>query len=154
MPQTHAHTLTRTQQWHDTCWLLRHILFLLLPLLVHLLPRSSPPASPVPILAATSAGLQQTRNRLSTARFVHAAMQRSPALRAASAAWWDRQRVEGEWARADDHVRRAAEKLGKGIERGVDGPGGRLRQKVQAVLGQMMESLALGPAAAEGPGAS
>ncbi|KAI0747147.1 hypothetical protein C8Q80DRAFT_1179676 [Daedaleopsis nitida] len=133
--------------WHDTCWTLRHLFFLALPLLIHFLPRSAPPQSPIPLLSAANAGLQQTKQRLSTSRFVHAAMQRSPALRNASAEWWDRQRVEGEWARADDHVRHAAEKLGKGIGNGVDGPAGRLRQKVQAILRQMMESIALPSAA-------
>ncbi|KAI0765416.1 hypothetical protein C8Q74DRAFT_1288215 [Fomes fomentarius] len=137
--------------WHDTCWTIRHLFFLILPLLIHFLARSPPSQSPIPLLGAANVGLAQTKQRLSTARFVHAAMQRNPALRTASAQWWDRQRVEGEWARADEHVRHAAEKLGKGIEQGVDGPAGRLRQKVQAVLRQMMESLTIvRPAGAEG----
>ncbi|KAI0690996.1 hypothetical protein C8T65DRAFT_670963 [Cerioporus squamosus] len=136
--------------WHDNLWLIRHLFFLALPLLIHFLPRSAPSQSPIPLLAAARAELQQTQNRLSTARFVHAATQRDPALRAASAEWWDRQRVEGEWARADEHVRHAAEKLGKGIAEDAAGTAGRLRQKVRAILRQMVESVALapGPAAA------
>ncbi|TFK80573.1 hypothetical protein K466DRAFT_558917 [Polyporus arcularius HHB13444] len=131
--------------WHDNLWLIRHLFFLTLPLLIHFLPRSAPPQSPIPLLAAAHAELRQTRDRLSTARFVHAATQRDPALRAASAEWWDRQRVEGEWARTDEHVRHAAEKLGKGIAEDADGAAGRLRQKVRAILRQMLESVALAP---------
>ena len=102
-------------------FLVRHAFFLLLPLLIHLLPRAPPPPSAVPALAAAQLSLAQTQQRLSTARFVHAAMQRQPALRAAAAEWWERQRAEGELARADEGVRRAAEKLGKGIEEGAEG---------------------------------
>lgn len=160
----HAHTYSppTAPQWHDNLWLLRHLFFLFLPLLLHLLPRAAPPQSPVPLLATAHLELRQTKDRLSTVRFVHAATQREPTLRAAAAGWWDRQRVEGEWARADEHVRHAAEKLGKSIavagepDGAASGSGtgtgepGRLRQKVQAILRQMMESVALvpGPAAA------
>ena len=101
------------------------------------------------MLGAAHAELQQTVQRLSTARFVHAAMQRNPVLRAASGEWWERQRVEGEWARGDEHVRRAAEKLGKGIEEGAEGAAGRMRVKVKSVLRRMMETLALVPPAAD-----
>ncbi|RPD55540.1 hypothetical protein L227DRAFT_579512 [Lentinus tigrinus ALCF2SS1-6] len=131
--------------WHDNLWLLRHLFILVLPLLLHILPRAAPPQSPIPLLATAHLELRQTKDRLSTARFVHAATQRDPELRAAAAKWWDRQRVEGEWARADEHVRHAAEKLGKGIAEDADGTAGRLRQKVRAILRQMMESVALAP---------
>ena len=71
-------------------------------------------------------------------------MQREPALRAAAAEWWDRQRTEGAWARGDDGVRRAAEKLGKGIEEGAEGARGRGWARMRQVIRQMMETLALG----------
>ena len=75
-------------------------------------------------------------------------MQRQPALRAAAAEWWERQRAEGELARADEGVRRAAEKLGKGIEEGAEGARGRGWARMREVVRQMMETLALGPPAA------
>ena len=76
---------------------------------------------------------------------MHAATQRAPALRAASGAWWERQRVEGAWARGDEHVRHAAVKLGKGFESGASEsePAGRMRARVRGMLGQVMDALAL-----------
>ena len=64
-------------------------------------------------------------------------------MRAASAAWWERQRVEGAWARGDESVRRAAEKLGKGIEEHGEGTAGRMRGKVREILRQMLEAVGL-----------
>ena len=99
----------------------------------------------MPTLASTHLALAHTHQRLSSARFVHAAVQRQPALRAAAAEWWDRQRAEGEWARGDEGVRRAAEKLGKGIEEGAEGARGRGWARMREVVRQMMETLALAP---------
>ncbi|TBU38144.1 hypothetical protein BD309DRAFT_548968 [Dichomitus squalens] len=129
--------------WYDNLWLARHAFFLLLPLLIRLLPRAPLHPTPVPILAAAQLSLSQTHQRLSTARFVHAAMQRQPALRGAASEWWERQRAEGEIARADEGVRRAAEKLGKGIEEGAEGAAGRGWAKMRDVVRQMLEMLAL-----------
>ena len=72
-------------------------------------------------------------------------MQREPTLRGAAAEWWDRQRAEGAWARADESVRRAAEKLGKGIEPEAEGARGRGWARMREVVRQMVETLALGP---------
>lgn len=138
--------LTRTFadiQWHDNLWMIRHLLFLALPIAIHALPQSPPPPNPMPHLALARATLQNTSQQLASARFVHAAAERQPALRAASAEWWERQRVEGEWARTDEHVRRAAEKLGKGMQEGVDGPAGKLSRVAKDAVRQMFESLGL-----------
>ncbi|KAI0824892.1 hypothetical protein BC628DRAFT_1321501 [Trametes gibbosa] len=129
--------------WHDNLWMGRHLLFLVLPIVIHLLPRAPPTISPAPLITLVRTQLQQTQQQVVTARFVHAAMQRQPALRAATAEWWDRQHVEGEWARADEHVRRAAGKLGKGIQEGAEGAAGILSQRAKEALRQMMESLGL-----------
>ncbi|KAI9061624.1 hypothetical protein FKP32DRAFT_1575796 [Trametes sanguinea] len=125
--------------WHDNLWLIRHLFFLVLPVLIHNLPRAPPTMDPAILLTAARTQLEQVQPQLVNARFVYAAAQRQPALRAASAEWWERQRVEGEWARADEHVRRTAEKLG----RGVDGPEGKLSQRAKAVMRQMLEGLGL-----------
>ncbi|KAI0634730.1 hypothetical protein C8Q77DRAFT_1054525 [Trametes polyzona] len=129
--------------WHDNLWMLRHLLFLVLPILIHVLPPSPPKPNPVPLVALARTQLQQTQQQLVNARFVHAAAQRQPDLRAASSEWWERQRVEGEWARADEHVRHAAERLGKGIQEGAEGPAGKLSHRTKEALRQMMESLGL-----------
>ncbi|KAI0674637.1 hypothetical protein C8Q78DRAFT_1015951 [Trametes maxima] len=129
--------------WHDNLWALRHILFLLLPVGIHALPMSAPSLNPALLLVAIRSQLTKTHHQLVSMRFVHAAMQRQPALREASSEWWERQRVEGEWARSDEHVRHAAEKLGKGIQEGADGPAGRLSQKTKETLRQMLEGLGI-----------
>ncbi|KAI8971262.1 hypothetical protein BD414DRAFT_426335 [Trametes punicea] len=129
--------------WHDNLWLIRHLFFLALPLLVHNLPRSPPKTDPAPILSAARMQLQQTHPQLVHARFIYAALQRQPVLRAASAEWWERQRVEGEWARTDEHVRHAAERLGKGIQEDADGPAGKLSYIAKTAMRQMLESVGL-----------
>ncbi|KAH9887299.1 hypothetical protein C8Q73DRAFT_259728 [Cubamyces lactineus] len=129
--------------WHDNLWLIRHLFFLVLPILVHSLPRAAPKQDPIPLLAAARMQLQQTQPQLMNARFVHAAIEREPTLRAAAAEWWERQHVEGAWAREDEHVRRAAEKLGRGIQDGTDGPPGRLYEKTKTAMSMIFNSLGL-----------
>ncbi|KAJ2956827.1 hypothetical protein NUW54_g14640 [Trametes sanguinea] len=85
--------------WHDNLWLIRHLFFLVLPVLIHNLPRAPPTMDPAILLTAARTQLEQVQPQLVNARFVYAAAQRQPALRAASAEWWERQRVEGEWER-------------------------------------------------------
>lgn len=130
-------------KWHDNLWMVRHLLFLAFPILLHALPKSPPKPNPAPLMTIARAQLQKAQQQLVNTRFVHAAMERQPALRAASTEWWERQRVEGEWARSDEHVRRAAEKLGKGIQEGAEGPAGKLSQRTKDALRQIFESLGL-----------
>lgn len=130
-------------KWHDNLWMVRHLLFLAFPILLHALPKSPPRPNPAPLMTIARAQLQKAQQQLVNTRFVHAAMERQPALRAASTEWWERQRVEGEWARSDEHVRRAAEKLGKGIQEGAEGPAGKLSQRTKDALRQIFESLGL-----------
>ncbi|OJT08297.1 hypothetical protein TRAPUB_836 [Trametes pubescens] len=129
--------------WHDNLWIIRHLFFLAFPILLHILPKSPPKPNPAPLMSIARAQLQKAQQQLVNTRFVHAAMERQPALRAASTEWWERQRVEGEWARSDEHVRRAAEKLGKGIQEGAEGPAGKLSQRTKDALRQIFESLGL-----------
>lgn len=120
--------------WHDNAWLLRHALFLLLPVIVHLLPPARYPPPPSVGVAAANLTIQQTIHRLQSLHYTRAVVMREPTLRAAAVEWWDRQRVEGEWAREDESVRKMAKKLGKGFdEAGEDEEEGRLRAAARQV---------------------
>ncbi|KAI0777343.1 hypothetical protein BD413DRAFT_609721 [Trametes elegans] len=130
--------------WHDNLWLARHLLFLLLPVLIHALPLSPPRPNPGPLLSAARGTLEHTHAQLLGARFAHAAAARQPALRAAAGEWWERQRAEGAWAREDPHVQRAAERLGRGFREGAEGDAGKLSRRAKDALRQMLESIGLG----------
>ncbi|EIN09010.1 hypothetical protein PUNSTDRAFT_44485 [Punctularia strigosozonata HHB-11173 SS5] len=109
--------------WHDYLWTARHLLFLSLPLLVHLLPLRPPPPSPASLLLNPASPLSLTSTvqasdaalaRLALLKHAHGAIARHPDLRQKSGTWWAEQRQEGEWARADERVRVMADKLGVG----------------------------------------
>ncbi|KAH9930510.1 uncharacterized protein BXZ73DRAFT_47739 [Epithele typhae] len=145
--------------WHDNLRLLRLLLFLLLPPLILILPFPFPSAATlqsqalapatVDALAAAQNTLADTKTRLNALRFLNAAAAREPALRAASAAFWDRQREEGAIARADPYVRQAARDLGRGFAtegdadaREVGGANGPMRVRVRAFARTVMELVA------------
>jgi len=104
-----------TPQWHDTLWSLRHALFLVLPLSIHLLP--APP--PTPTLSTTLTHLSKTADAQIThvhlLRLSTAGIQRVPELRARATAFWTRERSVGAAVRHDADVRDAAERVGLGI---------------------------------------
>ncbi|KAJ7201599.1 hypothetical protein GGX14DRAFT_655469 [Mycena pura] len=119
--------------WHDNFLLLRRLLFLLLPLLVHMLPPSASAASALvnPTLVAVRAA-EQTAVRLQLLRLSRAAVMRVPALRTRAAAWWAADAREGEWVREDEGVRDLARKLGSGFDEGTGGEdAGPLRTNVR-----------------------
>ncbi|KZT70412.1 hypothetical protein DAEQUDRAFT_744676 [Daedalea quercina L-15889] len=103
--------------WHDNLWALRQFAFLLTPLATHLLLPARPQAffDPVAPALEASAALEQASTRLATLRYARGAIMRDPQMRAAAGEWWERQRVEGAWAREDEGVQRVAERLGKGF---------------------------------------
>ncbi|KAH9835332.1 uncharacterized protein C8Q71DRAFT_837178 [Rhodofomes roseus] len=112
--------------WHDMLWALRQLVFLVTPLLTHFLLPSTPSYASNPTAPAHAAqlALEQASRRLVTLRYTRGAVMRDPRMRAAAGDWWERQRVEGEWAREDETVRRVADRLGKGFdETGVEGEG-------------------------------
>ncbi|KAJ7098229.1 hypothetical protein C8R44DRAFT_859610 [Mycena epipterygia] len=114
--------------WHDTLYLLRRLLFLVLPPLVHILPPSVSPAAMVnPTLAAMRTA-EQTAVRLQLLRLARGAVMRVPDLRARAVAWWAAEAREGDWVREDEGVRELARKLGTGFDEGTeDEAEGRLR---------------------------
>ncbi|CCM01211.1 uncharacterized protein FIBRA_03259 [Fibroporia radiculosa] len=114
--------------WHDNLWILRQLVFLLLSIVTHLLPSTSPLVDPASHALATHSALEQS----------------VPLLRAAASEWWDRQRLEGEWARSDEAVQRVAEQLGRGF---VEGQGeGTLRVKAKETAARIKASLLAQPA--------
>lgn len=129
--------------WHDTLWALRQLIFLLTPLLTHFLFPSTPRglADPAAPANAASIALEQASTRLATLRYTRGAVMRDPRTRAAAGDWWDRQRVEGEWAREDEGVRRVAERLGKGFAEEGEKEG-RIRTLAREAVARLRAGLA------------
>ncbi|KDQ59991.1 hypothetical protein JAAARDRAFT_32355 [Jaapia argillacea MUCL 33604] len=111
--------------WHDTMWLIRHLLFLALPPVIHVfLPANPPTPPPLATLSTVASSLDQTFLRLHLLRYLQGASLRVPEFRDRKEAFWETQRQEGTWGREDENVRRIADRLGLGYdERGVDGEG-------------------------------
>ncbi|KAJ6572118.1 hypothetical protein B0H19DRAFT_936254 [Mycena capillaripes] len=110
--------------WHDTLLLLRRLLFLILPALVHMLPASASAAALVNPTMGAMRTAEQTALRLQLLRLMRGAVMRVPDLRARAVAWWSDEAREGEWVREDEGVRELARKLNSGFdEGGSDGEG-------------------------------
>lgn len=109
--------VTTPTQLHDTLWTLRHLFFLLLPLVVHSTPPSQPP-DPTNSLIATHAKLQTTLTRLTSLKYMRGALMRDPHLRASATQWWDNQRISGGWVREEPSVQKLADKFGYGYGNG------------------------------------
>jgi hypothetical protein len=117
------HTLAdHVPQWHDLCWYARHTLFLLLPILVHLLPGVPPssPARPIAQLPLITAALGAALSRAHLLKLSTAAVARDPLLAGRTQRWWDRERAEGTAIRDDTGVRRAADREGLGFGEGSE----------------------------------
>ncbi|KIM71348.1 hypothetical protein PILCRDRAFT_54875, partial [Piloderma croceum F 1598] len=100
--------------WHDVLWAYRHILFLILPIVLRVLPSSPPAANPMASLPSTLGLLEQSLARIHLLKFTRGSVMRDPRLRETAGEWWDRERKEGEWGREDEDVQRMAERLGFG----------------------------------------
>ncbi|KAK7439841.1 hypothetical protein VKT23_017413 [Stygiomarasmius scandens] len=113
--------------WHDTLYLLRQIVFLILPLAIHfVLPPSRPFAVPgIPGAAnaqtphaAAMMSLQALVPKLQLLRYTRGAVMRNPTLRNAASEWWNTERQEGEWIREDEIVQNTARQIGVGFDVG------------------------------------
>ncbi|KAF8875244.1 hypothetical protein BD779DRAFT_1629960 [Infundibulicybe gibba] len=121
--------------WHDILLTLRHVLFLLLPILLSVLPYAplppllrsifprpippvpeTTPASTATPLERAAATLQHTLHTLHTLKYTSAAASRHPTLRTHAQAWWIRERQEGEWVRTDAGVQAASRGSGLGFD--------------------------------------
>jgi len=123
-------------QLHDRLWLGRHLIFFVLPPILFLLPPSHDGAS---LLAASLPQLailaDQTLARIHLLKYTHGAAARSPALRAKTTEWWERERAEGEWGTQDDEVKELAAKLGMDFSKGEEEKEpGELRKKARVAV--------------------
>ncbi|CAL1708605.1 unnamed protein product [Somion occarium] len=126
---------------HDNLWLLRQLLFLVLPIVIHLLPASPPESDPVNTLHTTRNTLELTLTRLTSLRYLRGAVMRDPTLRASATKWWSGQKVAGVWIREDDAVQKTAQKLGYGFV-GSDEEA-KLRTSARATTGAIASGLGI-----------
>ena len=97
--------------------MLRHLLFTILPLIVHFaLPASFTP-SPLAFVPQTNFALQALRRRIQLFNFTSAITFRVPEFRQTAGNYWETQRMEGKWAREDEAINRLSEKTGTGMNR-------------------------------------
>jgi len=100
-------------------WMLRHLLFIVLPIIVHfLLPASFTP-SPLALVPQTNFALQALHRRVQLLSFTSAITFRVPEFRQTIGNYWETQRMEGKWAREDEAINRLSEKTGTGVKREV-----------------------------------
>lgn len=103
--------------WHDNLWTLRHVLFIVLPLITHFtLPPSFTP-SPLAVVPQTNYTLQAAHRRVQLLKFTSVVALRVPEFRQAAGSYWETQRMEGKWAREDEAINRLSEKTGTGMKR-------------------------------------
>ncbi|KAG5652502.1 hypothetical protein H0H81_004815 [Sphagnurus paluster] len=121
-------------QWHDTLLNMRHIIFLILPLLIHFLPPfrlpflSGPAPAPIvdstPLLVQTHQTLAHLLPALHFLKYAQAAIMRVPDLRARTNAWWEEEARVGEWIRGDGADAKAGEEGAttsvRGVARGLE----------------------------------
>ncbi|KAK0215640.1 hypothetical protein IW262DRAFT_228005 [Armillaria fumosa] len=130
-------TDARVFMWHDNLLLLRGIVFLLLPLIIHLALKPSLLSHPTQTRAATT--LQSLINKLHLLKYTRGAIARTPSLQAASQEWWSREHDEGEWVRNDKAMQDMAGKLGLGFNEAEEGKEeGKLRTSAKAAVKGLM----------------
>ncbi|KAK7684958.1 hypothetical protein QCA50_011793 [Cerrena zonata] len=118
---------------HDNLWFFRHLIFLLVPVAIHLLPAAPPNSDPYTLLQNTRSTMDATMARLTSLKYLRGAVMRDPATRESADSWWTKQKVEGEWIREDENVQRVAEKLGFGFA-GHEGTA-KLKSNAKATVG-------------------
>jgi hypothetical protein len=127
-------------KWHDLCWILRHLLFLVLPAVLHLAPARLPasPAAAARTLPTTAQQLERALRRAHALRLTRAGIMREPSLRGSASEWWSRGRRAGIQVRGDVGVRRVAEKVGLGFVEGE----AELRSQARKMTGEILGGIA------------
>ncbi|KAG6872584.1 hypothetical protein C0995_008651 [Termitomyces sp. Mi166 len=145
---------TFTIWWHDVALNIRHVLFIILPLVVHYAPNFRIPGrSPSPNVD-TSALLVQTHQTLShllpslhLLSYGQAATMRVPELRKRASSWWEEEARVGAWIREDgaensdsrQSVRSVARGLGISFDEGGEGvEEGKLRSSAKVMTKVLM----------------
>ncbi|KAK0482419.1 hypothetical protein IW261DRAFT_1396550 [Armillaria novae-zelandiae] len=124
-------------QWHDNLLFLRKTLFLLLPLIIHLVLKPSPSSHPTQTRAAMT--LQGLISKLHLLKYTRGAIARTPSLQSASQEWWSREHDEGEWVRNDKATQDMAGKLGLGFNEAEGSKEeGKLRTSAKAAVKGLM----------------
>lgn len=130
--------------WHDNLFLIRHMLFLVLPLLVQILPPvyTADPSSTY--FTPALAHLEHALLRAHLLRYTQEAVMRHPRLRELAVHWWSQQAVEGAAAMADESVQRTADKLGFGymIQESPEGGDGKLTVHARKIIESLKGVLA------------
>ncbi len=107
------------EQWHDRAWLLRHCLFLLVPVGIHILPYGSSPLAPLAALPATLHSLDKTLNSLQALEYLQAAALRNEETRATIDKYWSEQSRLARIVRENEDIKEEAQSVG--ISFGADG---------------------------------
>ncbi|KAK7035463.1 hypothetical protein VNI00_011756 [Paramarasmius palmivorus] len=145
--------------WHDTLTLLRHLLFLFLPLIIHfflgpspipitqttlLAPPGTLPPEQTPEIPPAIRTLQSMITKLQLLRLSRGAIQRQPELRTAAGEYWAAERDEGEWVRTDEAVQKTARDMKMGYDKG-NGEVGPLRENARAAVSNLFRGFVPSP---------
>ncbi|KAG8897227.1 hypothetical protein FRB99_008357 [Tulasnella sp. 403] len=98
--------------WHDRVWWLRHALMFVLPIILHALPYSYLPPSPLRSLIPALLSTERLVQRLDVFSMLQASAQRNPAIRENVAEYWANQELDANYGRNDPTVRAEAARLG------------------------------------------
>ncbi|TFK49295.1 hypothetical protein OE88DRAFT_1662754 [Heliocybe sulcata] len=126
--------------WHDRFWTIRHLIFLVLPAVLHILPSQTPSPSPLASLQTVNTATEQSILGLRLFSATHAAMMRVPQTREAQLDHFEKERREGQWGREDPDVQRRAEVLGLGYAEEPGEAEGRLRTSARAAVQALQTS--------------
>ncbi|KIP11915.1 hypothetical protein PHLGIDRAFT_124567 [Phlebiopsis gigantea 11061_1 CR5-6] len=127
---------------HDNLYLFRHLLFILLPIVLSLLPASPILAPITPIAIDTKNVLNNLSKRIQLLKFLGPAIMRDEKLHEASDAAWRKNKRVGEWVREDRGVWNVASQFilaGKRPQEVKDGETA-LREKIQETVREMMKA--------------
>jgi hypothetical protein len=132
-------------QWHDMLFVLRHLLFILLPCIIHLvLPAQPRPLSAARLVRNLPGTLEHMLSKMHLLKYVRGAVMRDPTLRERSASWWALERARGEALRTDEDVRNVARRVGLGFdevrEDSVDREGAVLRVSARVAVRGLLRS--------------
>lgn len=126
---------TPVTMWHDTLYVLRHVLFLVLPVLLYLLPATPVPPPLSPLLLQMRQTVDTLARRVTLIKYLQPAILRNERLRAATTSWWSKQKTVGTWVREDEGVWRATRR-----DSGTKDGDEQLKVKVRETVHEMLKA--------------